>query len=163
MNFISCIQGWNKHCWSNLSNRIIWSYMHLGFGNLRKSKPYEVLYWSCTGLTAQSLAQLSPSLLWLLSHPVLTYLQGKNSLYSTRGVQAGVGSWKLFVWKSELVKQCSECRGKKERKYCILVATIFTITIRLVCTITHSVLRQWDAKSSWLLKLLNTMDSCKHF
>ena len=26
------------------------------------------------------------------------FVGGRNSLYSTRGVQAGVGSWKLFVW-----------------------------------------------------------------
>ena len=26
-----------------------------------------------------------------------SYLYGKKSLYSTSGVQAGVGSWKLFV------------------------------------------------------------------
>ena len=29
--------------------------------------------------------------------PVYLLLYGKNSLYSTKGVQAGVGSWKLLV------------------------------------------------------------------
>ena len=37
--------------------------------------------------------------------------RGRKSLYSTRGVEAGVGSWKLFVWNSDMwpLQRCREC------------------------------------------------------
>jgi len=38
----------------------------------------------------------------VLESVVRYFVGGRNSLYSTSGVQAGVGSWKLFVWARRL-------------------------------------------------------------
>ena len=47
----------------------------------------------------------------LIPRPPYLYLYGRKSLYSTSGVQVGVGSWKLLVWNVR--RKCAQCEEMK--------------------------------------------------